>query len=360
MPRRLAALTASLLSVATVTTAASAQVEPPRRPVADITTATTQLQGTSLNEVDVPQSLAVAPNAVWVVYHRAGRVDRVDPDTNAVVASVEVPGAVCDLVGEGGCSGLEGIAADERNVWVVNNEASELVHIDARTNRVVGSIETNGDMRATPVIDGDSVWAGISALGEIVQISARRNVVTKTVHLGATGWPLAMVRGKLWAGSYDVHASPEKAWRLHRIDPGRARVTKTVTGVSATEASVVGDDLWLNGCAYLPFPQNTMCRVLRKVDGRTGAVEAEVPIGGFPAGIAALERHVVVATDTGPGVATPKWLTVVDAATATTTGLYDLPPADAPNGVASGHGSLWITDWSANTLTRVTIPRPSP
>jgi hypothetical protein len=35
---------------------------------------------------------------------------------------------------------------------------------------------------------------------------------------------------------------------------------------------------------------------------------------------------------------------------------YDPPAATAPPGIAYGAGALWVTDWTANTVSEVATP----
>ena len=84
---------------------------------------------------------------------------------------------------------------------------------------------TNGAIFNAPVIDGDTVWAALTALGDIAQISARTNKIIKKVHVGdfTVAWPLGIVGGSLWAGSYDPRM--QKA-QLHRIVRKTAKVAR--------------------------------------------------------------------------------------------------------------------------------------
>jgi streptogramin lyase len=344
----------AVVAVALLSEAAAAQEGVHRAPFADVVSDTIVLPGASPGVTDAPQHLAVTSDAVWIVYHRAGRVDRIDPETNQVVASVDVPVPGCV---PGGCLGLERIAADQRSVWVYNNQQQSLAHIDPRTNRVVGSIPTSGLISTAPVIDHTSVWAALSPSGDVMRINARTEEVTKRVHVrDAPAWPLAVVDGVLWVGSYDPGAPPERAGALHRIDPATGRVTKTVYGATGTEAHVVDGDLWITGCGYLRLPEIIgACPSAKRVDGRTGALEADLPLGGvaFTASRGGGDAFVSY-VENGPG--TPAWLSVIDASTNRAVASYDLPESDAPAGLAFGDGSLWVTDWSANTVARVRIP----
>jgi hypothetical protein len=341
----------ALAAIVALTVPAAAQAELPRRPVAEVTTARVTLPGSLPGLIDAPQALAVTPNAVWIVHHRAGKVNRLDPATNEVVTTVDVAAP------SGRGTGLERIAADERNAWVFNNDQAQLVHIAARTNRVVGSVPTTGDGYSAPVVDGDSVWAQLSNAGDIVRISARTNQLTKVVHVrDAPAWPLAIVAGALWAGSYDAGAPADRAAQLHRIDLQRGKVTKTVTGLTGSNGTVVGSDLWVSGCDWLGFPTYfTACPTLRRIEGRTGALEAEVDVGGLPfAASPAGHDTLVVQVVTGPGK--PMWLTVIDARRNVAVAAYDLPRSEYPGALAYADGSVWLTNWTANTVSRLALP----
>ena len=116
---------------------------------------------------------------------------------------------------------------------------------------------------------------------------------------------------------------------------------------------MLGRDLWLNNCSYLPPAEMlTACPDLVRVDGRTGKVEAKVPLGGHPYGATRLGADtLVVHVDTGPS--SPMWLTEIDARDNVPTAIYDLPASDFPGGVASNQRSLWLTNWTANTVSRL-------
>ena len=133
-------------------------------------------------------------------------------------------------------------------------------------------------------------------------------------------------------------------------------VTRTVSSVTGVDGRVVGDDLWLTGCWYLLLPDYVnACPSLHRVDGRTGALEAEVALDGLPVDPVRVDDDTLaVRLDTG--VHTPMWITVVDTRRNAVVTAYDLPPADFSAGIAFGAGSLWVADWSANTITRTEVP----
>ena len=77
-----------------------------------------------------PGPLGTGFGSVWVAGHRNGALHRIDPRTNEVVATVEVPDTLCgDLAFGGGA------------VWAANcgqGGVSWIYRIDPRSNRVTG------------------------------------------------------------------------------------------------------------------------------------------------------------------------------------------------------------------------------
>jgi len=74
--------------------------------------------------------LAAADDAVWVSDKNGGRVFRIDPATNAVVAEIETG------------AGAHDFAIDKHGVWVTNYRANTVSRIDPATNEVVDTIDT--------------------------------------------------------------------------------------------------------------------------------------------------------------------------------------------------------------------------
>jgi YVTN family beta-propeller protein len=107
-----------------------------------------------------PTAVAVGAGAVWVASRfvtgngfstsgKRGTVSRIDPQTNAVVATISV--------------GHEpfAIAAADGAVWVANRTDSAISRIDPRTNRVVATIDVGGEPEGLAA-DAGSVWVSVS------------------------------------------------------------------------------------------------------------------------------------------------------------------------------------------------------
>jgi DNA-binding beta-propeller fold protein YncE len=99
-----------------------------------------------------PNGLAAFAGALWVSDHTLGKVTRIDPATNRVTGSVDVPGADW-IVGRGGS-------------LYVSQETNEVSKIDVASLKVVGSVATAknplgsafvGDQLWVPCIDGSEI-----------------------------------------------------------------------------------------------------------------------------------------------------------------------------------------------------------
>ena len=76
-----------------------------------------------------PIAAVVTAGAVWVGNHHGGSVARLDPLTNAVVASVPW--------GEHGNGGIYHMITDGSRIWVTGSRTSDVTEIDTATNSVV-------------------------------------------------------------------------------------------------------------------------------------------------------------------------------------------------------------------------------
>ena len=68
---------------------------------------------------------------VWVANTPSGTASRIDPDTNAVLATVKV-----------GATPSDGAIAADGTVWIPNLGAGTVTLVDGSTNRVRGRVRT--------------------------------------------------------------------------------------------------------------------------------------------------------------------------------------------------------------------------
>ena len=157
----------------------------------------------------LPQGIVEADGDLWVANHRgrpSGSVWRIDAETNTVLARIPV-GARSFR------SGPAWLASAAGSVWVGVPNLSAVVRIDPERNAVVATVPvTDGGVCGQLVADDDAVWIGSGFCGDgaLTRIDPRTNEVVarirsprwSTVFGGALGF------GSLWistdAGPFEV------------------------------------------------------------------------------------------------------------------------------------------------------------
>lgn len=127
-----------------------------------------------------PQAIAVGDGSVWVLNGRGlgadDTLDRIDLQTNHVVASMPVP------------HWSTSVAVGRRCVWVVSEPQSAggvVTRIDARTNRPVTRRIPRSWIPAAVVLAAGSVWIADPGVAQLIRVDPRTLRVT-----GRVGLPL--------------------------------------------------------------------------------------------------------------------------------------------------------------------------
>jgi hypothetical protein len=97
-----------------------------------------------------PIAAAITPGAVWVGNHHGGAIVRVDPNTNAVVASIPWSGPTL--------GGVYHMAADGSTVWATGSRTTDATEIDAATNSIVRRVPVPNGTCGGIDVDSSSVW----------------------------------------------------------------------------------------------------------------------------------------------------------------------------------------------------------
>ncbi len=142
--------------------------------------------------------LAAADDAVWVSDKNGGRVFRIDPATNAVVAEIETG------------AGAHDFAIDKHGVWVTNYRANTVSRIDPATNEVVATIEGVGSGVGISAGDG-AIWVS-SKGGGISRIDPASNEVEPIAEFSGWNYGVAYGDNELWVSSVDEQL-------VYRLDP---------------------------------------------------------------------------------------------------------------------------------------------
>ena len=170
--------------------------------------------GTPTNGRIAPFGIAVQPDAVWIAVRWGtedaldGSVIRVDPASNTVSA----------VVGAGSSpefGGPTGIAAEPGSVWAGVPSLKAVVRIDPATNAVVATTPGLSCAEGQLATEASGVW--IADCDAVRRIDRGTNKVTSTVRIPATAMGaigIAVGLGSVWA----------QAGPLYRIDPASGAI----------------------------------------------------------------------------------------------------------------------------------------
>ncbi len=209
-------------------------------------------------------------------------VHRIDPATNEVIASVPLPGRLC-----------QGIGASPEAVWVCGPDG--LVRIDPATDEIVATVDLPAALVVSRIAYGaGSVWAFATSgvvPDNVVRIDPMTNAVTATIPLGRTAATMAFGFDALWV------TSPVDDLVM-RIDPQTNDVVAWTEGIEAPGWIGIGDDaLWVSLLAEKGSLADDDDATVVRIDPQTGDVTASIATGGsleIEGGMAATEEAIWV------------------------------------------------------------------
>jgi DNA-binding beta-propeller fold protein YncE len=222
--------------------------------------------------------------AVWVV---GGKLARIDPDSNFVVAQFE----------EGGRSA---VAAGEGSLWAVKFglTAQDLLQLDPRTGRVLERVSGIPHHRGGPAVGEGSVWVHVG--GKVLRIDPKTAKVVATIPTHGSLGSIAFGAGAVWALEQS-HLWPNSENLLSRIDPSSNQVTKTIHIGSGAFSVAVGEGaVWVTqsepDTASVPAPGKLLriepqsLRIVRAIPlwrrpGKVVIAAGSLWIGSFGGGV---------------------------------------------------------------------------
>lgn len=167
-----------------------------------------------LASVEMPKpcgTMAMAFGSLWVANCKGGEVYRIDPDAATVLTSIPV-----GL----GPSGELNVVAGAGYVWAPSETAGTIAKIDPATNAVVATIDVTPGTSYL-AFGFDALWA-VSGKGQSLQrIDPRTGAVTHTIALGRMPGFLAAGEGAVWV-------QEQGDGTVARIDPATVAVTGRV------------------------------------------------------------------------------------------------------------------------------------
>jgi DNA-binding beta-propeller fold protein YncE len=285
--------------------------------------------------------------SIWVASAADGTVQRIDPATGAIIATITVAdpkgllAAGCapssehayatGSFGLRACDAPSAIAAGAGAIWAVANDTNAIVRVDPARNAVTDTIAV-GFSAWSLTATADALWLSDYANDAVVRIDPRTGQIVARV--AVPSWPteLAVSGGSVWAVC-------SAAASVVRIDETRNAVTATIgVGPWALAIAIAGDDVWVRGGAARADGG------LYRIDARTNAV-ATVVQAGAPQGregvssIAATEHGVWI-----PGVS-------LDFVDRSTSGIAASVPISS-YAVALDGETLWIIDVFGRLIRR--------
>jgi DNA-binding SARP family transcriptional activator len=283
----------------------------------------------------VPTGIAMGFGSVWV---RTGLVlDRIDAATNRVVARIRVPGAHELYHTE--------VATGEGAVWTSNIGAGSVTRVDPESNAIVATIPvwpSNNCAQdqalakcSSPIgiatTDG-AIWVALHRVWKVVRIDPATNEVVATIPIGvgpAQAGPSALTaaKGQVYVGGNAWYGGDRFLKRIDAATNAVARVTSTSTGCDWKAAD--GAHVWLavGGCG--PYARGSVI----DIDASAGSAVGRVRLGAVPVAVAAGLGSIWAVTGDNE-------LLRIDPATHRITGRLSFPPGMAL--LTTGAGAVWL------------------
>jgi len=136
--------------------------------------------------------LAVDGRSVWAASSGQDRLVRLDAGTGELVASIAIAAAPGGRV-----AGPYDMAAGGGAVWVADTLANTVSRVDPDLNAVTATIPVGRRPRRLAVGE-DAVWVLNAGDGTVSRIDPRANAVVKTIRVGASATDLVAAAGAVW------------------------------------------------------------------------------------------------------------------------------------------------------------------
>ena len=258
-----------------------------------------------------PFDIVEAFGSLWVTGHHTDEVLRIDP------VSLEILARIRSGPGPGW------FAVTDDALWVTNKNGAGMSRIDPETNELVTSVGS-GSPCGAPTAAAGSVWYLGCDTQLIVRIDPTTNSVVAQIPASAYSEPLK-------AGDQLISATVDG---LARLDPATNSFV-AMGGCCGLPFGYDGTTVWLNGPNDLTRVDPTSGQVVATL--HTGAGATSITFGAAHAWVSFMSRHKIVE---------------IDLASNETTGEINI--GLAPITVYAAFDALWVTDYDAGNLWKVT------
>ncbi len=192
-------------------------------------------------------AVGVGDGSIWAIKYGwiSHDLRRLDPATGEVVARVPVPG-----VNHGIPYFKGGPTLGEGSVWF--HAGGKVLRIDPKTNRVLAAIATGGYVGIIAFGEG-AVWVLAKAHlwptseGLLSRVDPSNNRLVETVHLGHGTFSIAVGEGAVWVAQ-DPAGSENNltGGKLLRIDPNSLRIVRAIPLFhTPTAIALAADSVWI-------------------------------------------------------------------------------------------------------------------
>jgi YVTN family beta-propeller protein len=302
--------------------------QPALVPIEKTAVATIHLKG-------FPDWLEIGFGSLWVSNVGLGAVQRIDPETNKVVAEIKVNRP---------CAAM---AASYGSLWVASYKDKAIVRIDAKNNQVSASIPVMvADSEASIAAGEGGVWVLTDDQGVLSRINPDTNQVAAQIKVKPYSYAAMAGFGAVWVTNTGKapesrsqgHPGNESHGSVQRIDPQTNRVVATIAVRSQPRFLAVGE-----GAVWV---LNQTDGSVSRIDPNTNRVVATIEVGvpGPGGDIAAGEGAVWIR-------ATKILLSVIDPKTNQV--IQRFGPAQGSGAVRVGNGNVWVSAHDVNKVWRL-------
>lgn len=290
----------------------------PQRPIGELPVVATLKVGTTADWV------AVTNDAVWVGSTGPFAVHHINPKTNRIVASVELPGEPC-----------AGLAVGFGSLWVpLCTQPASLARVDLESNRLVSVRKVPGVAgEGSVTTSDDSVWLITDQAGsELSRIDPKSATVRQTVSVPKGSFNPMHHKGLIW---------------ITRVDGAEVTAVDAKTGAVVATAATGPKPRFLAGAGGMIWTLNQGDGSLTQIDATAHRALQTIPLltPGSGGDIRAVGDEVWTTMKRVP-------LTLIDAKGVKVRCQWVGPGGDS---LGIGHGSIWLTDYRGGTVSRITL-----
>jgi virginiamycin B lyase len=266
-----------------------------------------------------PDWIAV-DESVWVSNRPKDNVERLDPKTNTVAATI--------AVGKGPCSGL---AVAFGSLWVPNCGDKTIARVDLKTGAVSATIHTAiAGSEGSIAAGADSIWMMTDAKGTLARFDPATNDLVAEIYVAPGSYGLAFGEDALWVTSTDRGT-------VTRVDPHTNLIVETIAVGKSPRFIAVGEGaVWA-----LNQGDGSVARIDPKTNKVVATIEVGVP--GPGGDIAVGEGSVWVTAFEFP-------LSRIDPSTNAVVQQFYGKGGDA---IRIGLRSIWLSNYEAGNIWRI-------